>query len=666
MDQVEYRQPCNNMEWLTKPFLLYNIIYILYIIYVNNGTSIINAIDKEYDFRDDLDQLSEDDDLQYKQTRIETRSRAKKRKEKQRQLRDDDDSIEDEEYFSKLNVKFNDVRNYMLSHEDFMYQIFGHRSDDDILDFDKYRNYQESDNIISLVIKLFKMEDKSKWSESDLDLIREWNFGLYEKLIDQQLVIENHILKCKEWNEILNKFELKIVVPFFLIGKLMDYAHHNLTQHHFSAEYTIETLKHRFWWSTLEKDVRWFCKNCISCQYVKGSKRHRAPMVQRNQPEPLEHLFADCLGPIYGRYYILVLVDYATGFTMLIPMEGADALSIAQAILQHWFRIFGYFRLFESDWGPGFNNLFMEYLTDILDCPHEIAEPRNHRSIGKVERVIGFVQSIINHYNLLLDNELTDQPDGIDKAWIRIQILIPVLQLALNQRKMRITGVSPNMAIFGMNMNDAIDIGRMKHLVQEMKENKQLKRTEYEHAAALSETIEKISKVSKTSWEEVTYLSKEWYDSKYNITKESVKRMKQKFKVGTEVLYYIGDKQIAQGKWAQKWTGPWLVARHIGDSSVIVADPKTGNGKRVSYDRLKQFNTIDFIEYSKVIQFDEDYIEFQDQLKKRLQKYNVKYRNQELELDYTLRNPKKKKRKRKKKKQRKKVRKRKRKVRKRS
>ena len=105
-------------------------------------------------------------------------------------------------------------------------------------------------------------------------------------------------------------------------------------------------------------DVEWFIKNCISCQFVKGSARHRAPMVDRDPPERLEHLFADLLGPIYHDYYILVLVDYATGFSMLIPLDGCDGLTIAHAILNNWFKIFGYFRIFESDWGSGFNNIF--------------------------------------------------------------------------------------------------------------------------------------------------------------------------------------------------------------------------------------------------------------------------------------------------------------------
>ena len=133
------------------------------------------------------------------------------------------------------------------------------------------------------------------------------------------------------------------------------------------------------------------------------------------------------------------------------------------------------------------------------------------------------------------------------------------------------------------------------------------------------------------------WLSAKSYNSKYNITENTIKRNKKKFKVGSEVLYYIGDKQLAKKKWHQKWTGPWIVDKHIGDSSVIIADPKTGNQKRVSFDRLKQFNTIDFIKYKDIIDFDKNYIKQQQQLLKRLSKYNVKYRDQQLELDYTKR-----------------------------
>ena len=92
----------------------------------------------------------------------------------------------------------------------------------------------------------------------------------------------------------------------------MDYAHHNLSLHHFHHKYTYDNLDSKFWWGTMKHDVRKFCDQCISCQFVKGSIRHRAPLTVRPLARPREHIFADFLGPVFGKYHILVLVDAGT------------------------------------------------------------------------------------------------------------------------------------------------------------------------------------------------------------------------------------------------------------------------------------------------------------------------------------------------------------------
>ena len=63
------------------------------------------------------------------------------------------------------------------------------------------------------------------------------------------------------------------VVPFTIRGKLMDYAHHNIHQHHFGLDATFDFFTDRFYWETLYKDVDIFCKCCSPCQFTKGSQR---------------------------------------------------------------------------------------------------------------------------------------------------------------------------------------------------------------------------------------------------------------------------------------------------------------------------------------------------------------------------------------------------------
>ena len=598
----------------------------------------VNAVDEEYVLREDKDYNEEEmKQIQERQQEIVTRSRERRRKEKERQDRDDDDTLEDELEFTKLNVEFNNITEQMESHEDFMYEIFGHRIDMDIMNFKNFRHMQESDNIIALAIKLFKSNRKD-WKQEDLDLIKQWEFGLYYKLIKNKLSIQNNILHVRDYDPILKEQVNKIVIPFNLRGKLMDYAHHNLLQHHFSFDLTYNTLVQRYWWYNMKRDVRHFCKHCISCQFVKGGLRHRAPLAVRKQPKPREHLFADFLGPIYGRYYILVLVDYATGFTMLIPTVGCDALTVAHAIINNWIRIFGYFRIFESDWGSGFNNQLMDYLSKIADFKHELAEPRNHRSIGKVERVIGFLQNVINHYNLLLDKQLTDNIDNLRIAWNKIKVIIPFTQLAFNQRIMRISGISPNMAIFGTNMNDAMDISRLSHQVKLSRDDPNIKPREYEFLRDIEDTIKKMENISKSNWIKHTYLSAKTYNNRWNITPAKVANNLKRFKVGSKILYFIGDKQVARGKWREKWTGPWIINKHLNKTSLIIADPDNGNEKRVTFDRVKLFNEQDFVAYEDIIKHDESYKQYQRNLLKTLSNYNVKLRKPEVELDYTKSN----------------------------
>ena len=57
----------------------------------------------------------------------------------------------------------------------------------------------------------------------------------------------------------------------------------------------------------------------------------------------------------------------------------------------------------------------------------------------------------------------------------------------------------------------------------------------------------------------------------------------------------------------------------------------------MTFDRLKQFNRLQFIKYKDVIDFDKNYIKQQKKLLERLSKYNVKFRDQKLELDYSKR-----------------------------
>ena len=128
-----------------------------------------------------------------------------------------------------------------------------------------------------------------------MDTLSEHEPKLYDKLKSNNLLIEDNVLKCYDYDEITKRVVKKIIVPFYIRGKLMNYAHHNITHHHHSHKYTYRKLTRKFWWSSMKKDVEIHCKQCVSCQFVKDGPRKRAPLIGRERPLPREHLFADIL-----------------------------------------------------------------------------------------------------------------------------------------------------------------------------------------------------------------------------------------------------------------------------------------------------------------------------------------------------------------------------------
>ena len=120
--------------------------------------------DEQYNPQSDLDMLSDNDDMKIRVTTRKTRSAtARERKIKREQDSNDDDPIENDYKFSRLNLEYENVREEMKSHENFMYEIFGHRHNKDVLKIEKYREFQQNDNDLAIIIKLFKEKDQSKW-----------------------------------------------------------------------------------------------------------------------------------------------------------------------------------------------------------------------------------------------------------------------------------------------------------------------------------------------------------------------------------------------------------------------------------------------------------------------------------------------------------------------
>ena len=529
------------------------------------------------------------------------------------------------------NIEFENAKQEMMTRDEMLNHLFGRRSGSELFNTESLLQHQNDDNIIHLVKNMLDYEE-NEWKQDDMDLLTNWDPHLASALQLNQLSISHDgILQIIDYSIRDQENKLMDVIPFVLRGRLMDYFHHNLNCHHFSFEHTYNQIEHRYWWGTMRHDVRKFCKRCLLCKFTNGSIRKRAPLRVRYLPKARQHVFADFLGHVHGRYYILVLIDYATGYTMLIPTKGTDAITIVNAILSRWVPIFGWFTTFETDWGSGFNSLIMRALARSTKFDIQFAEPKNHRSIGKVERVIGFLQTVFRKYNLLLRNGLvTGDPETV---WQNVEILLPFFQSAINQRQPRFTSISPNMRMFGTNMRDVSDIGRINREFEAL-QNSELDNSDLRQMTKLTHQLAHIEKLFKTDWEHYTWISHDKYNEKYKITVDKINKYKKQFQVGREVLYFIGDQSEGMQKWRRRWSGPWVIDKVLNDSTLIIGDPENGNQKRVSFDRIKKYSRQGLIRYDRFQETDE-YIEYQQHLEDILTNYSTSYWREGDHIDFT-------------------------------
>ena len=674
----------------------------------------------------------EDDEMQQQATKMQLRSDSRKQ-HKQKAKRTD-----------YLNEDFDELCDRRSIRNEFIYNLYGHR-DPKLTDKSTFIERQKADTTLQLVrniiahcedptfpitrqniatytyfiinekenIQLTQQQEDTNKIIDDFEFVQQLDSQIAIDIISNKLYVDKttDLLKCKQ--DINGIIYHTWVVPGALKHKMLDYAHHNLNAHHPNWLQSFQNLHKDYWWSTMKTDMRKFVLRCLLCQFANGSLKNRAPLTQRQPVLPRESLFGDFIELKLANkpVYILVLIDYCTGWTMLIPSKTNDAYSVIDAIIRRWIPIHGMFKYFDSDQGSGFISRVIKLLMHGLNVDLQLAEPNYHRGIGKVERTIKMIQDTFQRINLQWDEVITDSLDP-DFVFNTLSTIAPHIQAAINQRRPRISTFSPNMLMFGTQLKDIgnidIVIERMRELfcdsdikqyqqkLKKQNENKQRKKQrtnsyinhlqppnstvtttttkmqnnsqtnekrkqdtgkhtalanqdsvmqkqkdqqfipikdriktnpisnkkdkihykyeDFVYLQRLLQHFKQIYQLYNTDYQKYLYETKQQYEKKYNITENSINRNNKIFTIGKKVLYFVGDKQIANKKWLRRFTGPWTITLVISDGTVIIEDPKTQIQKRVSINRLKIFKSSELNQYSQ--QFDtHEYDEYKNNLK---------------------------------------------------
>lgn len=110
-----------------------------------------------------------------------------------------------------------------------------------------------------------------------------------------------------------------------------------------------------FWWPQLDKDVEDVANSCENCLQYRSSPP-KVELINWDWPaEPWSRVHVDFMGPIFGRYFLIV-VDAHTKWPEWIDMNQSITASQTINALRSIFARFGLPRQIASDNGPSFTS----------------------------------------------------------------------------------------------------------------------------------------------------------------------------------------------------------------------------------------------------------------------------------------------------------------------
>ena len=225
---------------------------------------------------------------------------------------------------------------------------------------------------------------------------------------------------------------------------------HNSTTGHMGASDLIRKVQDRgiIVTASVKQIVRDFVKSCSICQKTDSrSPKSKEELHTTMSTRPFAELIMDAAGPFptsaSGHRYILLIVDKATRWIELFPLQELSALATANALLQVVSR-FGMYDKLYSDRGSNFTSQVTQLLMKALNIEQFFSSPYHPASNGIVERRVAEVTRHLRNLVLAIKD---------NSAWNDSLCLV---QRILNSHQSHATGHAPAQLVYG----NAIDLNR--------------------------------------------------------------------------------------------------------------------------------------------------------------------------------------------------------------
>ena len=161
---------------------------------------------------------------------------------------------------------------------------------------------------------------------------------------------------------------------------------------HLGIRKTTDRILNDFFWPTVRKDVKQYCKTCDICQKTKPKGKvsqlplGKMPIIDT----PFSRIAIDIIGPIHppsdkGNRFILTVVDYETLYSEAKALKTIDTENVADALIEIYSRV-GIPREVLTDQGKQFTSEVMKEVGRLLSIKQLTTTPYHPVCYGLVER----------------------------------------------------------------------------------------------------------------------------------------------------------------------------------------------------------------------------------------------------------------------------------------
>jgi len=151
------------------------------------------------------------------------------------------------------------------------------------------------------------------------------------------------------------------VIPKVLTNEIMYLFHDMPESGHLGIRKTLDRIKSRAFWSTMDKDIKEYIRTCDTCQKVKCETARKAGLLGLSESAPyvFHTIYADFIGPLptsargKANKYALVIQDKLSKWVEIFPMRTATSQKLAE-YLEFVFCHFGSPKVLVTDNGSQF------------------------------------------------------------------------------------------------------------------------------------------------------------------------------------------------------------------------------------------------------------------------------------------------------------------------